>query len=121
MAKKTEWVHQKKSILDNWQVDIAVGKSRDFSAGRLSVTDEQIQIEAAGGLCHLGEVRGELPVSDVNHLIASYDQIKSVEIQTQFLLFHYLILTLKSNHLLVLRFGLESARRAKQRISERIR
>jgi len=109
------------AIVDNWQVDVAFDKSNEFSVGRLYITDQQIQIEAAGGLCYMGEIRDELPTNNAcNHLVARYDQIRSVEIQKQFLLLNYLILTLKSNHLLVLKFGFESARRAKQSIIERI-
>jgi hypothetical protein len=118
-----EWIktHSKDTHFDNWQVDVAFDKNKEFSVGHLYITDQQIQIEAAGGLCHMGEIRNELPINDAcNHLIANYDQIRSVEIQKQFLLFNYLILTLKSNHMLVLKFGFESARRAQQCIAAHI-
>ena len=125
MKKETsKWINtntSKQAIVDDWQVDVAFDKSEAFSVGRLYITDQQIQIEAAGGLCHMGEIRDELPINAAcNHLIARYDQIRSVKIQKQFLLLNYLILTLKSNHMLVLKFGFESAHRARQRIIERI-
>lgn len=120
----SKWINtntSKQAIVDDWQVDVAFDKSEAFSVGRLYITDQQIQIEAAGGLCHMGEIRDELPINAAcNHLIARYDQIRSVKIQKQFLLLNYLILTLKSNHMLVLKFGFESAHRARQRIIERI-
>jgi bacterioferritin-associated ferredoxin len=119
--QKVEWINNEASIVDEWQVDVAFDKSQQFSVGHLYLTDQQIQIEAAGGLCHMGDLRDQLPINEAcNHLIARYDQIRSVEIQKQFLLFNYLILTLKSNHMLRLKFGFESARRAKQRIIEKI-
>lgn len=119
--KEAHWINQEKEKVEDWQVDVAFDQNKEFSVGRLYVTDQQIQIEAAGGLCHVGELREELPLNEEgNHLIASYDQIKSVEIQKQFLLLNYLILTLKSNHLVVLKFGFESAARARQSIMEKL-
>lgn len=119
--ERANWINQEDSIISDWQVDVAFDQNKEFSVGRLYVTDQQIQIEAAGGLCHLGDIREELPLNEGgDHLIAPYDQIKSVEIQKHFLLLNYLILTLKSNHLVTFKFGFESAVSARQSIMERL-